>query len=661
MFANLASKISDKSITAADIWGATAASSIGSSREIKSTRKVDDCDVLDKYAPSVKGYIVKAQRSTNLANNMDVTIAVSTVLIDPACKHVKKLPSGDVIAAITTKLKTTEIKAMPHVFADGTGIVSINGVIRVSINTKNAGPNETDLSVTHLPMATEVTLHKVAFHTSVSKVKGTIGVYGNAERIEISPVVISKSEVERDDLLFQKIATECPGVGLQSARGMMSHIGTHLQQLDNLLIQDAMELKAMFSNILETLQTHKIGVQQTHEQPVLTEDAKTTMNGVVNNLSSFIAGNEGDGIYSLHQMMAFDASTFQSVAIVGSGMMPAFAKAMEVFSNGLGCISTGICMYPNDVPSCVNVVGDALIVPSESMMARSEVDKKTKALTKFSIDVSAFSVAMRTGSADPPFAFFLPKLDSGEAVAPRTFKMSPKKDKLGVYDFYRTQMVFNELIKYANVIMFAEFQPTPVPFLTDRQPAVKDSDWASANYTENVVGMAGAISRVGIRVDEAFVREYVVDENGMVECIPNWQQIGEENKDKTGFEPPKPPSLELHGMWAVNGVADQNYASRIKRAVNKDLEFRFYAVYEKCAEDVADSPNLNADPSAGAEHMKIKFADNVVNAIKESVALYAVAFSCNFSSPSYRANKRRAVDASSDEDDEAAHSSKQAK
>ena len=102
MFASIASKISDKSITASDIWGTTAASSIGQSREIKATRKFDDCDILDKYAPSVIGFVIKAQSSSKLTGVVDVTIAVKDVMIDPACKHVQKLPSGDIVQIITT-------------------------------------------------------------------------------------------------------------------------------------------------------------------------------------------------------------------------------------------------------------------------------------------------------------------------------------------------------------------------------------------------------------------------------------------------------------------------------------------------------------------------------------------------------------------------------
>ena len=538
---------------------------------------------------------------------------------------------------------------MPHYFADVTGIISINGVIKLSMNASKAGANDKDLSWEDLPIGTEVTFHKVMFHTSLSKKSGKVGVYGNAERIEISPVKLSPSEVEREDLLFQKISSECPGVGLQSARSMMGSLGTHLVLFDTFLAKDALKVKSMFMYIIETLSDQHVGVGNTWEQPLVSDAALKTMKAVVLDLEEFIMGNRGADIFFLSQMMALDTTEYQNVAVTAFGMKPSHAKAINAFESGMGGEITGIRMFPEHVPKTNNVFADALLSPSTKSLVRSDDDKKLRSIGAFSIDVSAFSVAMRPDD-DTEFTFYLPKLNDGSSVVPKTFKLSPKtgvmKDKLGVFDFFRSQMCFHEIVKFANIMFFTEFKTSSSPFLTDRQPTVRDDEWGNANFTTNYIGVAGAISRVGIRVNEAFVKQYAVDEDGLVECIPNWHEIGEQNVKKNALLSPTPPKLEHDGYWALSGVADVNFASRMKRAVNPKLEHRFYVIFEGCADDVANKPYLNYDTSAGAQYITTKFAEHdIAQKLKEVAIVYAVSFSV-------KPNKRTV-----DDDDDERHSS----
>ena len=116
--------------------------------------------------------------------------------------------------------------------------------------------------------------------------------------------------------------------------------------------------------------------------------------------------------------------------------------------------------------------------------------------------------------------------------------------------------------------------------------------------------------------------------------------------------------MEIHGYWAINGVPDANLVSKIGRAASPKDDVEFYAVYEGCASEVADNPDLNKDASAGSEHVKEKFVGGKVSLqdkIKEEVVVYAVLVSKQVP----RVGDKRAMAAdSSDEENEAPTSKK---
>jgi len=174
--------------------------------------------------------------------------------------------------------------------------------------------------------------------------------------------------------------------------------------------------------------------------------------------------------------------------------------------------------------------------------------------------------------------------------------------------------------------------------------------WGNANLTSNHIGVAGAVSRAGVRVSLDFVKENVADAGGVVVAKDNWQEIGQPNASG-GFLPPDPPKLEIHGYWAINGVPDANLISKISRAASPKDDVEFYAVYAGCAGEVAESPELNKDASTGSAHVKARFPGNVSiqDRVKEEVVVYAILVS---KKEAQVGEKRAAADESSDEENE---------
>lgn len=628
MFAHAIEQLNVKKIDASDIWGDTAATGIGESHEKQSGRKVDDCDILDKYAPGVTGYVISAQRSSKVVGLLDVLIAVKEVDIPDGCKHVWKLPSGAIVHMVLTKIKTGEKIAGPHVYAETCGFMTINGITRISVKSDKTGPKGTNLAPEHLPMSSEITLNGVVYNTNVSKTTGNTGVYGSARSIELPRTHVPRSAVQRENTLFARIAAECPGVALQTARSMLAHIGYEVdgnevtQYLRSTLNEDAAAMKTALEGVAE-LKGHRVGAKCAWETDVLSEEASNSVDAVIKNLAEFRDGEHSD-TRSLQQLFAFDTTTFHSIPLVSFGAEPSFCKQVGAFTSGIGPLTNALTIVPNMVKPHVKLVSETLFMPSSKALDRSDEDKKTRSIGAFSVDACAFSVAVQNGES---WSALLPKLQDGSSIVSKVFKISPKngffQNALGVYDYWGTQMVFHEVLSFAHAMFFDVFPVAKTPCANDRQPSVGDGNWGNANMTSNHIGIAGAVSRAGVRVSLEFVKETVTDAGGVVVAKDNWQQIGQANSNG-GLQPPDPPKLETHGYWAINGVPDANLVSKISRAASPKDDIEFYAIYEGCASEVAENAELNNDALVGSEHVKARFTGNIQDRVKEEVVLYAI-------------------------------------
>jgi hypothetical protein len=358
-------------------------------------------------------------------------------------------------------------------------------------------------------------------------------------------------------------------------------------------------------------------------------------------------------VRSLQQLFAFDTSAFHSIPLVSFGAEPGFCKQVGAFTSGIGPLTNALTIVPDMVKPHVGVVSEAILKPSAKALERPDEDKKNRSIGAFSVDVGAFSVAVRSGGDE--WNALVPKLDDGSSIVSKVFKISPKngffQNTLGIYDFWGTQMVFHELISYAHVMFFDSFPVAKAPCLTDRQPTLSDGNWGNANMTSNHIGVAGAVSRAGVRVTLDFIKKNVADAGGVVVAKDNWQEIGQPNANG-GFLPPDPPKLEIHGYWAINGVPDANLVSKISRAASPKDDVEFYAVYEGCAGEVAESPELNKNASVGSDHIDAKFGGGktaLQDRIKEEVVVYAILVS---KMEAHVGDKRAAAE-SSDEENEA--------
>lgn len=630
-------------ITAQDVWGATAVSGIGESYERQSTRKIDDSNIFEKSAPTIVGYVVSAQNSRNVSGMIDITCAVKSVEANPDAPHVWKLPSGTYAMPVMRKLKSSAKVAMPTVLADECGIMVINAMLTVSVNCAKNGPRQGELTVAHLPIGREITLSGVSFNGATSK-SGNFGVYGSAKGLEISTLAMPNSNVERESSLFEKLM-ECPGVCLQSVRAMFGSMGTLSSDSDvvcnirNSIIEDATCLRDKFNTLTTTVKGHRVGLKESWEADALSDAALASINEAIANIDAMLADPEKTPVRSIFQFFPLATLHNHSIPIISFGAEPSMMREVESFTHGIG----PACVITKFVPGCidktVNVLEDAIIKPSPSMIERvRNSSKEQTAPGAVSIDVAAFTMLCRNkfGDETSSWCHFLPTLDDGTTIVSRVIKIATRsgffKDKLGVYDGERYLSAFIELCQYANQLYFVKTPISYEPCITDRPHMLPDDDWGGANYTNNYFGVAGAVSRVGVQVTKEFVLEYGVNKYGVVSVKDDYLQIGEKLADGTGVQPGNPPKLHLHGYCALNGVKGLNFQETIDGGVldPKNDTIKFYAVFGGCSVAVAKDKVLNDDAEHGAnwmtEHYKLK-RDTLQDDVANDIVLYAVVVS----------------------------------
>lgn len=639
----------DGRIKAQDLWGATAASGIGESYERQSTRKVDDSNIFDKFAPKIKAYVVAAQNSRNVSGVIDITCAVKSVDIHPDAPHVWNLPSGACVMPVMRKLKSAAKVQMPTVLADECGIVVINGMITLSVNCGKNGPRQCDLTVAHLPVGCEITLSGTSFNGATSK-SGNFGVYGGAKVLEISTLPIPNSAVERESKLFEQLMG-CPGVCLQTVRSMFGTIGTLSSDSDVVsdirqsIIDDATCLREKFHTLTATLKGHRVGYKESWEADAISDAALDSVTEAIGNIDGMLADlDKTTPVRSIFQFFPLSTLQNHSIPIISFGAEPSMMHEVDGFTHGTGpsCIVTKF--VPDGINADVNVLEDAIIKPSPSTLERIRKSSKDQqsAPGAVSVDVAAFAMVCRNkrAAADSnnsnAWNYFWPTLEDGTTIVSRVIKIATRtgffKDKLGVYDGNRYLNAFVELCQYANQLYFVKTPISYEPCITDRPHVLPDDDWGGANYTNNYFGVAGAVSRVGVQVTKSFVLEYGVNKYGVVSVKEDYLQIGEKLADGTGVMPGNPPKLHIHGYCALNGVKGLNFQETVDGGVvdpKKDT-IRFYAVFGGCAAAVAIDKALNDDAEYGAEWMttgyKLKH-DSLHDDVANEIVLYAVVVS----------------------------------
>jgi hypothetical protein len=638
LFATVADKFTnDSTFDAAEAWGQTAASSLGISQEPRRGRKIDECDIIDKLAPALTGVVYSSHTSKFVPNLMNITIAVVSVDIPDGCPYVRRLPSGAVVQALATKVKspTPDTKlSTPHVIANECGIYNISGFVDVSVRTDKAGRAGLPLTSEDIPMSSKVTLHGVVFHTHVKPEETKI--YGAARAIDLPHGTTPRSAAEREQLFVTQLVTNCPGVLQESTRATLSFMGykdsteAHVE-LRSRFREDVTAVISMFRRMATDMKDHRVGLQTAWEQSVISSEASDSIEKALDALDGFLHGANDSHVLSLHSLLPFDASTSQHIPTIAIGTTPSVLRALKTPDTGLGYITNVIRAEPSMISPDVHTVPDALLRPSAKTYERTDDQKRGQSIGAFSMDVSSFAVNVRTDGGE--WAVMLPKLDDGPSMVPRKFTISQRvgflagQSGFGVYDYYRTQMCFVELTAAASIMFFPTDNPTAKNACpTDRQPVVDDSEWGHGNREPyNYFGVPAAVKRAGVRISLDFIKTHATDEGGVVITKDKWQDIGQKNSNG-GILPPDTPKLEINGYWAVNGVPDANFVSKISRAASPTDDVEFYAVYEGCGNDVAETAALNEDAVAGSEHVKLKFTGNVPlqDRIKNDVVVYAI-------------------------------------
>jgi hypothetical protein len=630
-------------ISAQDIWGASAVSGIGESYEKQSTRKIDESNIFDRFAPSIDAYVVSAQNSRNVSGIIEITCAVKKVEAHTDALHVWNLPSGACVMPVMRKLKSSAKVAMPTVVADECGIMVINAMITVSVNCAKNGPRQCELTVAHLPVGREITLSGLSFNAATSK-SGNFGVYGNAKGIEISTLAIPNSAIERESTLFGKLM-DCPGVCLQTVRSMFGTIGTIssdsgvVSNIRKSIIDDAISLRDNFVALTAAVKGHRVGLKEQWEADALSVAALESITEAISNIENMLNNLEKTPVRSIFQFFPLSTLHNHSIPIISFGAEPSLMRKVEAHKHGIGpsCVITK-CV-PDEVDKKVNVLEDAIIKPSPTMIERAlNSSKDQTAPGAVSIDVAAFAMVCRNtfGDEDSSWDHFLPTLADGTTIVSRVIKIATRvgffKDKLGVYDGERYLKTFIELCQYANQLYFVKTPIAYEPCITDRPHKLPDDDWAGANYTNNYFGVAGAVSLVGVQVTNEFVLEYGVNKYGVVSVKDDYLQIGEKLADGTGVQPGNPPKLHLHGYCALNGVKGLNFQETVDGGVidPKNDTIKFYAVFEGCAAVVANDKALNHDAQYGAEWMVKGYKQNrdtLHDDVANDIVLYAVVVS----------------------------------
>lgn len=634
-------------------------SDLGDARQAPLSRQLDDANVIDKALPTIRGRIVDVQAG-KIGGRMDLVVAVTTVSTPPGSEcHIKVLESGACVQLGVSKWKNPvkEMIATPHVFCAPFFAVELDGILAISVPTKNAkvGAGKVDvLEFHHIQIGAMVEIPNVSvvYRTSEKTSNGYVAASGGTPSVEA--VASQPFVADRISTLFKTISSECPGFQRQLCRSLARLTNCPCPALVESARKDAAELEAHIRALVVSHANHKVVIDSARSVDVLSEDAKASMLLAADALSDFskadrpvntlAPGNEVD----FHHLFPFDGRRAHIVPLIQNSMSPSInAEYVKREISGFGVAAFGIRYLADendksDPANKLNFAAEAVLSASVEKLSRTDADKRNKSIGAFSIDARALNLCMKQGKT---WEFHIPTLDTGVAISAKQCLFSATKaarcdikNVIGFYDFFKMQMIFHTIIPYCNFAFFtADYEPVATSHgfgleASSMQPAL-GSDFGGTRPGENIhniVDMTTAIASVGIRIPKTFVSENVLYEDGTVVTADPFQQYGELMKDGKTMSPPVPPKLETHGYCPINSISETNFQAKLRKIPEGTGSVEFYAIYDGC-DKVADHASANNDETAGETALRAFLTSgdreklSVSDAIKQNVAIYAIA------------------------------------
>ena len=663
------------------VGGATTCSELGTAREAAPTREVDASNTIDKFLPTVRGVVIDSSEG-KVQGRVDLVVAITAVdVVENPDSHVLKLPSGAVVQIGVEKVvnPVKEMLAMPHVFAPVASFTEIDGILAISVPTKNAmvgGVKVENLDIlNHTRTGALVEIPRVVVEQRMTKsdpprryilaVGGTVTVFDAPSK---QPFVS-----ERVETVFKTLGESCVGYQRQLCHALARATGTAHPTICSLLRNDYEALAAHFRHLSTTYLDHKVVIDATRTVEILSNEAAQSMEEAAAALDA-MCRPPYPCIFEIHARMPFDGSRAHIVPLVQAATTPTlYHDFVEREKTCFGVTAFVIQALGKDDPdpslpsNKLTHAGEVLFHPAARKLARTDEQKRTQSVQVLNFDASCVNLCVKNSKGE--WEFCTPSLSTGQAIAP--FKCafsatkstcSDVKNTLGYYDFYKFQMLGHELCPFMSQLFFTDkytrvatasgfgLEASPV------QPAVEDL-WGGSRPGErirNLWDVATAVKSVGVKVSQEFVKAQCVHaEDGTVITKEPYQELFEKGSDGKTPIPPVPPTLESYGYCPITSVAETNFASKIRKTPENTDHVDFYAIFEGVANldpDVAGCKHedANKDAALGEKALTAVLASkyagvDLSTAIKDNVAIYAIAVGKTNES------KKRANDASGDE------------
>lgn len=619
---------------------------LGDGRQAPNSRAPDKTNVLDLALPTINGVVLDVHNG-KIVGRLDVIIAVTKVTMSASACHVLRLPSGAYVQIGVSKWENPvlEMIASPRLFAEQCFAIELDGILCISVPTKNAtlGSRQLDtpLEVHHLQVGSKIEIPKVSFDYRISKKTGMPYVLGSGAPPTVEQADMQPFVTDRINTMFNILGSECVGFQRQLCRNLARLTNCPHSELVSSAKDDAIALAEHIQNMVNLYNDHLAVIDENRSVTLMSEAAKQSMEDAIRALQTFGAsGTEVD----FHHVFPFDGRKKHIVPLVQYSMSPSFnTESLNREANGIGINACKLTMLGDDVASDkLSFSAETLLCTSVNNSTRSESDKRTKSIGAICVDAQAINLCIRGKEG---WSCHIPVLGNGVAICAKQLLYSANKghqcdikNLIGFYDFYKLPMVVESIIKYANVLFFtteydqvatsAGFGNIP----SSMQPALP-SDFGGYGFGDetckNIIDVATALKTVGILLSKKFVTDNVLFEDGITVVTQEpYQQYGE-SKDSKGFAPPAPPKLETDGYCPINSIAETNFFSKVRKTPEGCGVVEYYAIFDGCGE-LKDHNGANKNEEYGetalCNFLKKKHEGlELKEAIKESVAIFAVA------------------------------------
>ena len=627
-------------------WGQTdssvndlGATNIGSARKAKREAKIADSDLVDKTLPNITGTVISLVRGTGAWPSYKVGIVVKFVEVDEKSVSTMVLPSGAVYQIASKKLDKSraggEKIAMPHVFPDACVAARIDGVMVVDVKGMKNGPNEAELKETDIPIGTVLTLKGVVLdhHQTLAtqQYPERHAAYAACKSIDYGPNYCKGPTHPREATakIFDALSFTSNGAHAQIIDVVGDHVGHRPAALLDAANVDKAALAMKMEEILNVSSEAKVGISQPWEEKLFSDAAKSSWNETISSLKAGVQEVE-----SLNVLRSFPKSAMlrsHNFPIVQFPIDPVTAQLTDRANSGVS-FNIGIATAPDicdlDDPCnpfvangvrkfaevTLSIAADKALRPDPTEsdpdpVGLTKEDIATKSLGSIAIDVKSFAYATRDCDGGG-FVPTLLKTEDGTSVVIKQFLDSCKKcnfvNTLGVYDYFRTWMMINEISSYLPSVHFvSDWENEKTVEAITVQPKCENG-W-SQDVISNIYDVATAVSSVGVQVSKEFLDEFAVDDERYLTTPARPIQYIAEDSNKKPL-PPRPAKLDRDGYVCLNGIPETSI-NRVKKIPEGSDGYKLFVVYEGCTTDVLSNVRINRDAWEGSEFLKAKFGE----------------------------------------------------